>query len=159
MGSWEWPAVGREVGWAWPCWAGSHGVWAIALLGCFRRSSCISASARPMQSWSATLSSPWLLERSQPAHFLMKRHTSACPRSLAAKDRIGSPLSWTIRERATLATFGFSSRTARALMAASRSASGSSSTGKGPIVLRVTSLRNFASRHSNSCMLVSVPVR
>ena len=120
-----------------------------------RRSSWISASARPMQSWSATLSSPWLLTASQPEHFFTKRHTSAWPLSLAANDRIGSPLSCIIRERATLATFGFSSLTARALIAARRSASGVSSIGKGPTALRVTSRLSLVSRHSSNWMLAS----
>ena len=57
--------------------------------GCLSRSSWISASARPMQSWSATRSSPWFTIPSQSGHFFKKRHTSACPRRRAANARMG----------------------------------------------------------------------
>ena len=66
-------------------------------------------------------------------------HTSACPRRWAANDLMGSPLSCTILDKATLATFGFSSLTARALMAASRLTSVYSSMGVGPTAFLVTS--------------------
>ena len=125
--------------------------------GCFRRSSCISASAKPMQSWSATRSSPWFEMRSQPAHFFVNRHTSTWPRSLAANALTGSPRSWDILLRATLATLGFCSLTANALMALSRSASAISSSGVGPMAFLVTSLRNLASQHSRSWIEVSWP--
>lgn len=69
---------------------------------------------------------------------------------------MGSPRSWIMRERATLATLGFSSRTARALMVVSKSASEKSSIGKGSTMFLVTSLRSFGSRHSRSWMDTSV---
>ena len=116
-------------------------------LGCLRRS---SASARPMQSWSATLSSPWSQIWSQLVHFLVKRQTSAW----AANERIGSPLSCIILLRATL---GFSSLTASARMAFSRFSSVKSSRCKGPTQFRVTSRLNLVSQHSRSWMVVSFP--
>ena len=126
--------------------------------GCLRRSSWISASARPTQSWSATRSSPWLEMRSQPGHFFVKRQTSACSRSLAANARIGSPRSCAIRESATLATFGFSSLTASDLMAAKRSTSVDSAIGRGPMEFLVTSRRSLESQHSSSCTGISASV-
>ena len=123
--------------------------------GCLRRSSWISASARPMHSWSATRSSPWFTIPSQLGHFFKKRHTSACPRRRAANARMGSVRSCVILDRATRATFVFSAVTARDFMAASNSFSVMPSIGKGPTAFLVTSRLRLESQHSSNCMVRS----
>ncbi len=121
----------------------------IAWLASPSRSIWISVSAIPRQSTSARMASVYVTYWSHPGQVLMYLQTLACPLNLAANALMGSSLSCFMWWRATRATITFSSRTARAYMAASTFSSVPPASV--PPAFRVKSLLSCSSQHSSSC--------